>query len=803
MADALLEIVEKIRKPLLLEIKIGYTNRAAFSGLDRYIQLWVEKGKESGFASSGGVALRELLNTFVAYRSLSRGEREKRIKEALRIVGELEKEAQGEGPQLKDESNISSQEGWPDWIGEPLQYMKGVGPKRAKALSRLGLETIGDLIYYFPRRYEDRSCLKPINRIQPGKTETIKGKVLASGVKKLRPRLELLRVAVGDGSGIVYAVWFNQSYLRKSFPMGTTLILSGKVERFREMQIVNPAYEIFTGDEKDLIHTGRLVPIYSLTERLTQRNLRSLIKEALDEYAEQLPDILPETMRKLHSLINLPRALVRIHFPESEGDREAARCRLVFDEFFFLQLGLALSKEKKIRDRGIKHQVPGKLWERLKDILPFELTAAQEKVIEEARTDMEKETPMNRLLQGDVGSGKTIVATFALLTAVEGGFQAALMVPTEILAEQHFLTLQKWFLPLGVRVTLLIGSISPRMREESLKEIASGQADIIVGTHALIQEKIKFSRLSLVIIDEQHRFGVRQRAILKEKGVETPDALIMTATPIPRTLALTVYGDLDISTLDELPPGRRPVATYWVKEKNRPGAYKFLEEEIKKGRQAYIVYPLIEESEKLEVKAATEMAEHFQRDVFPHLKVGLLHGRMKSQEKEKVMQSFKEGKINLLVSTTVIEVGIDIPNASLMVIEEAGRFGLAQLHQMRGRVGRGDCQSYCLMFAGSAGEEGRKRLQVMTETSDGFQIAEEDLELRGPGEFFGTRQSGMPELRLGNIVADMKLMESARRQAFSLVKEDPYLQNPEHHLIKECLQERFKGKIALPDKLIN
>ena len=797
MAERLLEVVEKIRKPLSLEVKIGYTNWAASGGLDRYIQLWGERGRESCSARSRRAAFKELIETFAAYRSLSRGEREKRIKKALRIVAELEKEAKGEEPKPEGESGIHQRQGWPDWTGKPVQYMKGVGPKRVKVLSRLGIETIGDLIYYFPRRYEDRSRLTPINQIQAGKTETIKGKVLASGVEKLRPRLKLLKVAIDDGTGIVYAVWFNQSYLQKYFPAGTTVILSGKVDRFREIQLVNPAYEILTGDERDLIHTGRLVPIYSLTGRLTQRSLRSLIKEALDKYAHRLPDILPATIRKPHSLINLPRAIVHIHFPESEEDEDVARCRLVFDEFFFLQLGLALSKERKVRGRGIRHKVPGKLWEKLKEVLPFALTAAQEKVIEEARTDMEKEAPMNRLLQGDVGSGKTIVATFALLTAVEGGFQAALMVPTEVLAEQHFLNLQRWLLPLKVKVTLLIRSISPRMRRESLEEIESGESDIIVGTHALIQEKIKFSRLSLVIIDEQHRFGVRQRAALKGKGIKTPDVLIMTATPIPRTLALTVYGDLDISTIDELPPGRRPVATYWVGEKGRPGVYRFIEEEIKKGRQAYIVYPLIEKSEKLEVKAAAEMAEHFQRDIFPELKVGLLHGRMKGEEKEKVMQSFKEGKVNILVSTTVIEVGIDIPNASLMVIEEAERFGLAQLHQMRGRVGRGDYQSYCLMLGSPASEEGRKRLQVMTETSDGFQIAEEDLELRGPGEFFGTRQSGIPELRLGNIVSDMKLMELARRQAFSLVKEDPRLQKPEHYLIRECLRERFKGKIEL------
>ncbi len=676
--------------------------------------------------------------------------------------------------------------------------MKGVGPKRAQVLSRIGIETLSDLLYYFPRRYEDRSHLKPISQVQTGTVETIKGEVLTSGVEKRRRRLEILKVAVDDGTGIIYAVWFNQSYLKKSFPVGAAVVLSGRVDRFRELQLINPAYEVLAGDEEDLIHTGRIVPIYSLTERLTQRWLRSLIKKAVSEYAGQFPDMLSSQLKKQYSLINLSSAISSIHFPESEEDKEGARRRLVFDEFLLLQLGLALSKRRKTAGRGIRHRAKGELFQKVKEYLPFLLTSAQEKVIEEVRADMEREAPMNRLLQGDVGSGKTVVAISALLRAVEGGFQAALMVPTEILAGQHFLTLQRWLLPPGIKVTLLIRSTGPKMKAQAKEEIESGQSDIIVGTHALIQEKVKFSKLGLIIIDEQHRFGVRQRATLRRKGLQ-PDVLVMTATPIPRTLALTVYGDLDISTIDELPPGRRPVATYWAEERNRSGVYKFIEEQIKEGRQAYIVCPLIdsERGEKLEVKAATQMAEHFRKSVFPHLRIGLLHGRMKGEEKERVMQSFNAREIDILVSTTVIEVGIDVPNASIMLIEEADRFGLAQLHQLRGRVGRGDYQSYCIMIGKAASEEARRRLQVMTETTDGFRVAEEDLELRGPGEFFGTKQSGFPELRIGNIVSDMKLMEVARQEALSLVKDDPRLEKSGHRLIKQNLIDRFKGKLDL------
>ncbi|MCD5391037.1 ATP-dependent DNA helicase RecG [candidate division NPL-UPA2 bacterium] len=786
-----------------MEAKIGYTNRAASGGLDRYVKHWAGKGREICRDSALRSAFVRLGQTFTNYSSKSKAERGKRVKRALDLVGAVKEGARAMGEEARaseDTRGIGDATGerLPDWLKTPVQYVKGVGPKRAQILARIGIETLSDLLYYFPRRYEDRSHLKPISQVQMGTVETIKGEVLTSGIQKPRRQLEILKVAVGDGTGVIYGVWFNQSYLKKSFPQGATIILSGRVDRLRELRIVNPAYEILTGNEEDLIHTGRIVPIYSLTEKLTQRWLRSMVKKAVSEYAGQLPDMLSPQIQRRYSLINLPGAIGSIHFPQSEEDKEKARRRLVFDEFFLLQLGLALSKRRKTADKGIKHRAKGELFQKAKEYLPFQLTSAQEKVIEEVRADMEREVPMNRLLQGDVGSGKTVVAISALLRAVEGGFQAALMVPTEILAGQHFLTLQRWLLPLGLKVTLLIRSIGPKMKAQAGEEIESGQADIIVGTHALIQERVKFPKLGLIVIDEQHRFGVRQRATLRRKGLK-PDVLVMTATPIPRTLALTVYGDLDISTIDELPPGRRPVATYWAEERNRRGVYKFIEEQVKEGRQAYIVCPLIdsERGEKLEVKAATQMAEHFRKSIFPHLRIGLLHGRMKGEEKERVMQSFNYKRIDILVSTTVIEVGIDVPNASIMLIEEADRFGLAQLHQLRGRVGRGDYQSYCIMIGRAASEEARRRLQVMTETTDGFRIAEEDLELRGPGEFFGTKQSGFPELRIGNIVSDMKLMELARQEALSLMKGDPRLEKCEHRLIKHNLINRFKGKLAL------
>ena len=668
--------------------------------------------------------------------------------------------------------------------------MKGVGPKRGLTLARLGIKTVGDMLYHFPRRYEDRSNIVPIENIRIGETQVVSGKVLARGVKETWKRYKILRVAIDDGTGVIYAAWFNQPYLEKQFPVGSKVILSGKVDMYKDIQFVNPAYEVLD-DNQEVLEAGCIVPIYPLTRDINQRQMRRILKTAVDKFSSHITEFLPHSLRERHELMNLPYALRKIHFPETESDWNDARKRLIFDEFFLLQLALAMRKHRRLKKDGIRHVSEGKLFEKFKEMLTFEFTGAQLRVIEEVMDDMAKPIPMTRLLQGEVGSGKTVVAIAACLSAVESGYQSVLMVPTEILAEQHFLTLQNLLIPLGLKINLLVGSLSRKMREETMMEIENGEADITVGTHALLEEKVKFSRLGLVIIDEQHKFGVRQREDLSEKGIRHVDLLMMSATPIPRSLAMTVYGDLDISTIDELPPGRKEIQTYVVSESRRAGIYDFIREEVKLGRQAYIVYPLIEESNLPHLRAAVKMAEHLQRDIFTELKIGLLHGRMRGEEKEKVMRSFVEGEINILVSTTVIEVGVDVPNASVMVIENAERFGLAQLHQMRGRVGRGDYESFCILIGKPGSEEAGKRLEVLAQTSDGFQIAEEDLELRGPGEFFGTRQHGIPELKLANIAGDMKLLEIARKEAFEVLLQDPALEKPGHR--------NLKSKIGLED----
>jgi ATP-dependent DNA helicase RecG len=547
------------------------------------------------------------------------------------------------------------------------------------------------------------------------------------------------------------------------------------------------------------------VPVYPATEGLHQKTLRSVIKRIVDEYADQAPDCLPLALRERLQLLGASQALREVHFPSAAADLEAlnqwssaAHRRLVFEEFFLLELGLALrQRETTIEERAMAYRGTGVLADRLRTKLPFTLTAAQERVLAELGENLQRPHPMNRLLQGDVGSGKTIVALLAMLLAIESGFQAAIMAPTEILAEQHYRTMQVLVQTLGVRIALLTSGTKGRRRRELLQTIADGDVDLIVGTHTLIQEGVEFKALALAVIDEQHRFGVLQRATLKRKGY-FPDVLVMTATPIPRTLAMTVYGDLDVSTIDELPPGRLPVLTKLCYESRRSESYELLRGAVRQGRQVYVVYPLIEESEKMDLRAATAMAEHLQHEVFPEYRVGLLHGRLKRDEKEDIMRGFLAGDLQVLVSTTVIEVGVDVPNASVMLIEHAERFGLAQLHQLRGRVGRSHHQAYCLLMAHfPMSEEAKQRLQALTESHDGFAIAEKDLDIRGPGEFLGTRQSGLPELRVAHLIRDQRILAEARQEAFALVARDPQLALPEHATLRQALMSRWQHKFEL------
>ena len=671
-----------------------------------------------------------------------------------------------------------------DPLIESAQFVKGVGPKKIKILNRLNIQTIEDLLYHFPRRYEDRTHLKTISRLEIGKHETIKAKVLAKGLRKTRKGLSLTEVAFGDKTGKIICVWFNQPYIKDLFKIGDEVFLYGKIDKKRDLQIVNPEYEIISKDTKDIaIHTNRITPIYPLTSGLTQRSLRKIIYNAIERYVPKVKETLPSYIREKYSLLHITAALYNIHFPKSKSLKDKAKKRLIFEEFFKFQLVMAYRKAKiKVGKRGIAFKKRKRLTEKFIRLLPFKLTNSQKKVIREIENDMAKRQVMQRLLQGDVASGKTIVAIYACLLAVENGFQAALMVPTEILAEQHYFTLKNLLVNLDVKVDLLISGMNKKEKVEVKKKIEEMEADIIIGTHTLIQEDVNFKKLGLVIIDEQHKFGVIQREVLKKKG-KNPDVLVMTATPIPRTLAYTIYGDLDISVIEKLPPGRKPPKTWWVSEKKRDDAYKFIKKELDKGRQAYIVYPLIEESNALNLRAAKCMYKRLKSEVFSNYQVGLIHGKMAQVERERIMEAFKKGKIDVLVSTIIIEVGIDIPNASIILIEHADRFGLSQLHQLRGRIGRGNFKSYCILVSSSQTETAQKRLSSMAKYTDGFKIAEQDLLLRGPGEFFGTRQHGLPEIRIGDILTDTKLLEIARYEAFDLIKKDPHLKDPKNNLL--------------------
>jgi ATP-dependent DNA helicase RecG len=671
-------------------------------------------------------------------------------------------------------------------LDTPLKNLKGVGPARAAILEGKGLLTVEDLLGYAPFRYEDRSNVKTIAQLAPGETATVVAEVKSAKLSGFRRRnLGLFEATFTDSSrNTLVCKWFHGGYLADRFTEGQRVALFGKIELDNytgDLTILHPEFEILSGDESEgeaALHTGRVVPIYEAAGKISTRVFRALLYSVL-EALEPMDDPLPEAIRAQFKLPDRFTATKEIHFPASDENlnllnsfRSPAQFRLIFEEFFWLECGLSLKRAKARLQPGISFELTDAVRERIKTMLPFKPTGAQKRVLGEIARDMQEPHPMNRLLQGDVGSGKTLVAAEAAVIAIENGYQVAVLAPTEILASQHLVNFRNMLQKLGYVVILLTGTASAREKEQLKKLVAAGLAHIAIGTHALLEKDVEFQRLGLAIVDEQHRFGVMQRLRLIEKG-QHPDVLVMTATPIPRTLALTIYGDLDVSVIDELPPGRKPIVTRHVTEDHIERVYSFLKKQVDAGHQAYVVYPVIEESETQAIKAAEKMHEHLSQIVFPTLAAGLLHGRQRPDEKESTMDLFKRGEIKILVSTTVIEVGVDVPNATVMVIEQAERFGLAQLHQLRGRVGRGADQSYCILVTGKLNDAGKQRIRTMVDSNDGFHIAEMDMKLRGPGEFFGTRQSGLPALRIANVLRDQEILELARNEARAYIEHPP------------------------------
>ena len=667
-------------------------------------------------------------------------------------------------------------------VGSPpvtssLRYIKGIGPKRALALEKLGIQSVRDLFYFFPRRYEDRSSFRKISEAVLGETSTFRAEILKVTFKPIR-RLNLLEVMVGDDTGTITAVWFNQPYLKSQFAAGQEIILYGRVDLYKNrIQISSPEYEV-VDPEEEAIHTGRITPIYPLTEGLFQRTLRSVLKSLVEnDLSQNIKEWLPVSFRNQNALMELPEAIREMHFPSSFDKQSAARRRIVFDEFLIFELMLLRKVEKlKTQHRAFTLEKGESLYKDFLSKLPFSLTDSQDVALKSLIHDLKRPFPMNRLLQGDVGSGKTVVAAFALLLAAENKRQGVLLVPTEILAEQHSRTLRDLFEPFNISIGLLTASTPAPKREKMLAELRQGKLLAVVGTHALLQEDVGFASLAVVIIDEQHKFGVYQRCRLLQ-GEPRPHQLVMTATPIPRTLALTLYGGLEISVMKELPAGRKPIKTYWIKREKQPEVLLHILKKIQEGDQAYFIFPLIEETEKLDLLAAKQEFERLQKGAFAKVRMGLVHGKVPNEERDAIMKSFMQGDIKILVATSVIEVGVNNPNATLIVIENAERFGLSQLHQMRGRIGRGEKPSECFLFGEPKTTEGQKRLRILTKTQDGFVIAEEDLKLRGPGDFWGTRQSGEVFFRLAHPVLDQDLLLEARKTAEEIIH-DLHLEEP-------------------------
>jgi ATP-dependent DNA helicase RecG len=800
---------EKLQKILAQERRLGYSNKAVIGGLDKFADHWSEEFQAEKEDSSHLQVVDEVVQLLHGYTQAEEVERRQQI--IAEIEGKIAAPRQPEpGAQVRekqaDERTDREKPAPPATVpteekvkaeqvdraiaglDSPITRLPGINVGYAKKLKRLNVETIGDLLTLFPRRYDDYRSLKTINQLQYGETVTIIGQVKEIHSREMRKGGTIVQCLISDSTASIQVTWFNQPYLVRRLKPGRQIVLSGKVGQYLGRLVFSaPEWEPL---DKELLHTGRLVPVYPLTEGISQRQLRRTVKKTVDYWADRLPDHLPSEMCERAGLAGLSRALQQVHFPDSPEELEKGRRRLAFDEFLLIQLGVLRQRWLWRRQPGIPIPVDDGVLQAFVSSLPFALTAAQQRVLREIVADLRGTEPMNRLLQGDVGSGKTAVAAAALVATVSAGYQAAIMAPTEILAEQHYKNVGGLLAARQtpeVSIRLLTGSLSAAEKEKIHQEIANGQVQVIVGTHALIQEGVSFEELGLVVIDEQHRFGVAQRALLRDKG-RNPHMLVMSATPIPRTLALTVYGDLDISVLDEMPPGRQEIKTRWLTPLERERGYAFINSQVQKGRQAFIICPLVEESDKVEAKAAVEEYERLQNEVFPDLRLGLLHGRMKAEEKETVMTAFRQGEIDILVSTSVVEVGIDVPNATVMLVEGADRFGLAQLHQFRGRVGRGTHESYCLLLAssGQVSDEAARRLAVLEETRDGFELAEEDLKLRGPGEFFGTRQSGLPDLKLAGL-GDVRLLELARSEAQRLFQEDPELTSAEHRLLASKL----------------
>ena len=677
-------------------------------------------------------------------------------------------------------------------LNKDVQFVKGIGPKKAKKLNKLGIFTLKDLIYYFPRQFEDRNNLKKIFELQNEDKATLKVVIIGITTSSPRKGMNITKVDVRDDTGYAKLVFFNQDYIKNTLKPGDTILVFGKVNKeFKSIELSSCEVEFLTNSPKN---TCKIMPIYPLTYGVTNKDVMGMIKTALSDHNLEIKEYLPKRIIEKYKLCSIDYAIKNMHIPTSKEALKIALYRIVFEEFLILQLGLFTFKNGIEDIEGIKFK-KNKILDNIVRSLPFKLTGAQDRALNEIIDDMNSNNVMNRLVQGDVGSGKTVVALLALSYCVLNGYQGALMAPTEILAEQHYISLTDTLKDFGMNVELLVGSLTKKQKEKVLDKVKNNEVDILIGTHALIEDKVEFNKLGLVITDEQHRFGVRQRNKLSSKG-DNPDILVMTATPIPRTLALILYGDLDISIIDELPPGRQPIETIAIDKKKRDNVYNSLvRTEVEKGRQVYIVCPLVEESEAIEAKAAVDLVEELKTEYFSDLRVGILHGKMKGSEKDSIMKSFKNNELDILVSTTVIEVGVNVPNATLMIIENAERFGLAQLHQLRGRVGRGSHKSYCILIYASKSDVCKQRMSIMEETNDGFKISEKDLEIRGPGEFFGTRQHGLPELKVANIFKHMKILKLAQQEARYIIGNDFKLQKYENKYLKNEVINKFKNSI--------